>query len=209
MSTAPLLALIELRKRRIAIECAFDDLAAFGEVTEDALSHRKFEHLALAAISQSFYPEQVTEHDIERFQNERAQHQNEFPQALRVAMLGLALSAFETQVMAVANLLIERTSPGKAFENFWLAKSHLERECGHRVDEASWKSVQAYRDVRNACLHNDSRVDVPLQSGADPGGAAKQIGADIAGSRIVLTRECAAAFPKLCRRICLSMVATS
>jgi hypothetical protein len=177
----PLLQLLEFRKRRVAIDIAFDDLFMYSQFTEVALIEKAAERQAGAVTTDLFYPDLVTDDDIERFQNERRQLQEDFPQALRMATLGLTHSTFETQLIAIARLAAQ--SRGLKYpENVkttWPAKTFLEKTCEVIADSKDWSRFKAYQSVRNAFIHNDGRVDLPLNDGSDPRAAAVSIGAEV------------------------------
>jgi hypothetical protein len=208
MPTNPLLTLIEVRKRRLAVDVTFDDLFLFSQFVEVALIERSAEHHATAITSELFYPDRVTDDDIERFQNERQQLQHEFPHALRIAVLGLTHSRFETQMVATARLVAKcrGLELSEAVKTVWRAKTFLEKDCGLEPDSESWHLFKAYQSVRHAFVHNDGRVDLPLNDGSDLVAAARQVGAEIRDSRVLLTRSSAAEFVLLCRRICMSLL---
>jgi hypothetical protein len=208
MASNSLKQMLQIRKRQYLVEQAFDELFSFSQFAEVQIIQRAAAHEADGAISDIFYPDKTTDDDIERFQDERRQLQSQFPQALRVAILGLTHSALETQLVEIARVLAETRGiavPEKV-RTIWPAKGFIEDQLGHAPDSEAWTTMKAYQTVRNAFVHNEGRVDLPLRDGADVSAAAVRIGAETHNSRVVLTRTCAAEFPLLCRRICVEVL---
>ena len=205
MPTPPLLKLLKIKIRRMAVEAAFDDLFSYSQFTEVALIERSAAHQAAAITSDLFYPDRVTDEEIDRLQDEQRQLQESFPQALRVSLLGLAHATFETQLVEISRVVAlsrEIPFPSKV-KTAWSAKTFLEKECGIDCADEGWALFKSYQSIRNAFLHNDGRIDIPLNDGSNVVAAAEKIGADVNDFRISLNRECAANFAPLCRKLCM------
>ena len=208
MATTPLLRLLETRKRLFIVEQAFDDLFSYSQFSEVALIERAAMHEAEGAISDIFYPDQVTDDDIERFQNERRQLRAQFPQSLRAAVLSLTHSIFESQFAEIARHLATQrgiTVPENV-RTVWPAKKLLERDLGLTFVAQDWEQFKAYQTVRNSLVHNEGRIDLPLKDGSDVSAAALCVGAEIHELQLRLTRVTSADFVLLCRRICVSIL---
>lgn len=120
-------------------------------------------------------------------------------------MLSLTHSTFETNIWEIARVaaLVRGTPvPEKALP-IWRAKDFLEKDCKVDCSDDGWVQLKAYQTVRNAFIHNDGRTDLPLNDGSDVLAAARLLGIEVKDDRMVLTRDGAAAFVALGRRLCL------
>jgi hypothetical protein len=208
---SPLSYAIAHRSRRLIVGQVFDDLFWYSQTVEVSLLEKSAERVAMAITSEVFYPGKLEEYEIERLQDEQRQLRESFPQALRIATLGLTQSALEAQLLAIAELAgdsrstkFDTTSLGRR-PPIWAAKTFLD-QCGIETTGTDWDLLQHYQNVRNSFVHFNGNVDCKLHSGGDVRQSARQIRAQIVDQRIELTREASAEFPVLCRRLCMQLL---
>lgn len=202
------LKLLAIRKRRFMLQMEFDDLFLYSQFTEVSLIENSAWQRAGAIISDVNYPDRNTDEEIELYQNERRQFLESFPRALRISTLSLTHSTFETNMNEIARIAaIFGNVPIPANPlNIWPAKTFLEKKCSINCKSDDWELFKEYQCVRNAFIHNDGRIDRPLNSCRDLHAAVKLLGLEVSDFQINLTRACTAEFVLLCRRLCLLLL---
>jgi hypothetical protein len=156
------------------IQQRFDDLEAYAMQFEIALIRDRATMEADSSLREISHPEQMGDHEIERYQEEMRRFTDEFPQILRASALSTIQASLETHLMAIARLhalglsktFEETTWIKKKGSRIWGTKAFIEDECGRRSSEAYWPTVSDYSNVRNAIVHGEGRIGQSLKNPA-------------------------------------------
>ncbi len=206
-------SIIEMKQRRYSVDVAFEDLLAYANFVEHALRLKEYELITGATLSEIFQPGLSSDEDIERYQNERRQLKEEFPQALRNATLGFTQSVLEAQLISIAKIAskwrgctLESLDKRKGESPLRRLRKYFEELCRLRIDADAWNSISHYQNVRNSLVHNEGNISIRLSNGANAGVSAKAIGAQIDGEHILLRSDNVTNHITTCRHVCKELL---
>lgn len=207
---------IERWKRQQSVRERYGDLEAYIDFAEASIIKLKAKTESDAALQEVFYPDRITDEDIERYQEDVRRLDESFPQGLRASALAMVQATLEHQLSAIARFycLVKEIPAEELTESIrskkstlWGTKSFLKGKCKTEGGSEYWKTIKHFSLVRNAVAHNQGLVDDSLHSPRETRAAIEALkSVKLIDNQIYLEREASSEFLNAAKYLCLELL---